>query len=64
VTSINSSKVREGVAIHLYDNDGAAGQSAELEFSMAVIERYKKDRESMRDELMRTANILELITQQ
>jgi hypothetical protein len=56
--------VREGVAIHLYDNDGAAGQSAELEFSMAVIERYKKDRESMRDELMRTANILELITQQ
>jgi hypothetical protein len=44
MTSIKARKEREGVALHLYDNDVAAGQSAELERSMDVIERYKKDR--------------------
>jgi hypothetical protein len=62
MTSIKTRKVREGVALHLYDNDVAAGQSAELELSMDVIERYKKDRELMRDELMRSAKLSELIS--
>jgi hypothetical protein len=54
----------EGVALHLYDNDVAAGQSAELEISRTVIDRYHKDPESMRDELMRIEKLSELIIHQ
>jgi hypothetical protein len=68
VTPIKTRKVREGVALLLYDNKVAAaqyaGHSAELELSMAVIERYQKDRESTREELMRTAKLSELTTQE